>query len=79
MKRILRSLVFCLTGIAVIGASQQAFAQARKPQNGISEKFQVIYIDLKIIFTHPFFLVSPNGVIATGPIITAAEKWLKAK
>ena len=43
MKRILRSLVFSLTGIAVIGASQQAFAQARKLQNGISEKFQVIY------------------------------------
>ena len=79
MKRILRSLVFSLTGIAVIGASQQAFAKARKPQNGISEKFQVIYIDLKIIFTHPCFLVSPNGVIATDPIITAAEKWLKTK
>ena len=79
MKNILQSLECALIGIAEIGASKQAFAQARK-----APKWSIIKIvgDLyrfKNNFHASVFLVSPNGVIATDPIITAAAKLLKAK
>jgi len=74
MKHILRSLVCALIGIAVIGASKQAFAQARKAPKWSVKKVEGDLYRFKSNFHASVFLVSPNGVIATNPIITAAAK-----